>query len=332
MAKYRKLSWQRNIRRVSAPVIAKLRQIPNGVGIVPVCSKRITAADLKAGTFRHLKIKLDDDQPSFPSAILPSDKIGPYSHKNCTGWEVKRTDLPMVPKSIYLGDRPIYGDWSNGSFPLWQERMVYQVDEYGPTDYSIEIDLLKRIEDDCVFKFSLDCVLERSDADFDEDLLFCLNILQENIGHCDIDRSDKTHDEYLATTLVDWEIFPPGSLDRFLAKAKSGTGRANGAANQVIEERVAEFRRLSPERYILGKGGFNRYVGAVLPHDVIVFENIRYGNALYVLYENWEDVSQRSRVDLLKGTSAGYERIPHVEGWEQRFREAVARRPSRARG
>ena len=62
-----------------------------------------------------------------------------------------------------------------------------------------------------------------------------------------------------------------------------------------------------------------------------MFENVRYGNALYVLYENWEDVSQRSRIDLLKGTSADYERIPHMDGWEQQFREAVARRPSRRR-
>jgi hypothetical protein len=237
----------------------------------------------------------------------------------------------MIPKAIYLGERPAYGDWSKGSFSLWQERMVYQIDEYAPTDYSMEIDLLQTTDSNFVFKFSLDCVLDRRDADFDEELLFCLNILQENTGVCDIDRSDKTREEYVATTLVDWEIFPPGSLDGFLAKAKAGLGKANGQSNQVIEERVAEFRRLSPERYILGKGGFNRYIGAVLPNEVVVFENIRYGNALYVLHGNWEEVSQRSRTDLLKGTSASYDRIPHVEGWTQQFREAVARRRSRPR-
>jgi hypothetical protein len=331
MAKYRKLTWQRNMRRIPASVAAKLQQIPDGVGIVPVCTKRIPATGLEGGDFGHLQMKLEGEQPSFPATLLPSADVGPYSHKNCNGWEVKRLDLPMVPKTIYLGDRPIYGDWSNGSFPLWQERMVYQVNEYGPTDYSIKIDLLQSSEGGFVFKFGLDCVLDRSDPDFDEELLFCLNVLQENTGSCDIDRSDKTREEFVATTFVDWEIFPPGSLDRFLAKAKSGLGRANEEANRVIEERVAEFRRLSPERYILGKGGFNRYIGAVLPNDVVVFENIRYGNALYVLYENWEDVSQRSRIHLLKGTSADYERIPHVEGWGQRFREAVKRRPSRRR-
>jgi hypothetical protein len=94
---------------------------------------------------------------------------------------------------------------------------------------------------------------------------------------------------------------------------------------------VEEFRRLSPERFILGKGGFNRYIGAVLPHDIVVFENLRYGNALYVLYENWEEVSQRSRVDLIKGTSADYERIPHVDGWVVQFRKAVRRGQSGGR-
>ena len=238
----------------------------------------------------------------------------------------------MVAKTVSLGERPIYGDWSNGSFSLWQKRMVYPVGEYGPTDYSIEINLLRSADDSFIFKFALDCVLDRNNLNFDDDLIFCLNILQENTGSCGIDRSNKKLEEYVATTLVDWEIFPPGSVDRFLAKVKAGLGKADSEGNKVIEERVAEFRRLSPVQYILGKGGFNRYVGAVLPHDIVVFENVRYGNALYVLYENWEDVSQRSRADLLRGTSADYERIPHVGGWVDQFRAAVGRgRPTRRR-
>lgn len=331
MAKFRKLPWQRNIRRIPASVAAKLAEMTDDTNVVPVCTKRVAANDIGAGAFRHLNIKLEGNAPSFPGTQLPPDDVGPYSFKNSHGWEVKRTGLPMIPKTIHLGDRPIYGDWSNGSFPLWQERLVYQVDEYGPTDYSIEIDLLRAVDESFLFKFSLDCVLDPRHPDFDDDLLFCLNVLQENTGTCDVDRSDKRREEYVATTLVDWEIFPPGSLDRFLTKAKLALGKADTKVDQVIEERVAEFRRLSPKQFILGKGGFNHYVGAVLPNDVVVFENIRYGNALYVLYENWEDVSLRSRSELLKGTSAEYERIPHVEGWGDRFRDAVRRRPSRRR-
>lgn len=110
MAKYRKVSWQRNIRGVPASIAAKLQEVPDGIGIVPVCTKRITAAELKGGVFQHLKMKLDGDRPAFAATLLPPDDVGPFSHKNCNGWEVKRPDLPMVPKTIYLGDRPIYGD------------------------------------------------------------------------------------------------------------------------------------------------------------------------------------------------------------------------------
>jgi len=182
MANYRKLPWQRNIRVIPASVAAKLQEVPRGVGIVPVCTKLITATELKDGAFRHLNMKLVADQPSFPATLLPSEDTGPYSAKNCNGWEVKRQDLPMIPKTIYLGERPIYGDWSNGSFPLWQDRMVYQVDEYAPTDYCIDIDMLRKTAASFVFKFKLDCVLDRSDANFDEDLLFCLRVCPETLA------------------------------------------------------------------------------------------------------------------------------------------------------
>ena len=331
MSQYRKVPWQRNIRRIPDAVSSKLNEIERGRGIVPVCTKRVAASDLKAGIFGHLTLSLQGDEPSFSASVLPPSNSGAYSIKNRHGWEIKRTDLPMVPKNIYLGERPIYGDWSNGSFSLWQQRDVYQIEEYGPTDYSIEIDLLRRIDDGFLFKFALDCTLDRDDDGFNDDLLFCLNLLQENTGSCGIESSAKSREDYIATTLVDWEIFPPGSFDRFLAKAKSTISDNSAETNRIIEERVAEFRRLSPERYILGKGGFNRYIGAVLPNGVVSFENIRYGNALYVLYEEWEDISQRSRSELLRGTNANYERIPHVEGWVERFRNAVRAGRSRSR-
>lgn len=331
MGRFRKLPWQRNIRAIPPAVASKLGQLADHVAVVPVCTKRISARELQTGVFGHLRMGLNGNQPFFPTTVLPIEDVGPYSLKNCKGWEVKRTDLPKVTKTVYLGDRPIYGDWSNGSFPLWQDRLVYPVDEYAPTDYSIAIDLLQTTGESSMFKFAMNCTLDRDDRDFEEDLLFCLNVLQENTGMCDIDRSSKSREEYIATTLVDWEIFPPGSVDHFLSKAKSALRRADSEADRVIDERVAEFRRLSPERYILGKGGFNRYIGAVLPHNVVVFENIRYGNALYVLYEDWEDVSQRSRTDLLRGNSSDYERIPHAEGWAERFHNAVRQGRQRRR-
>lgn len=83
---------------------------------------------------------------------------------------------------------------------------------------------------------------------------------------------------------------------------------------------------MNPKSYIVGKGGFSRYIGAKLGDELVVFENIRYGNALYVLYESWETVSKRSRLDLIQGTDADFERIPHVDGWAEQLRAAVRKK------
>ena len=329
MANYKKFSWKKNIRLVPQPIQMKLKSLPKK-NLAVLGLKKVTAADIENGTFDHLGIKVRGGEIVFPAAVTPPPDTGLYSNRNINGWEVKRTDLPKINKTIHLGERPNYGDWSKGSFSLWQTRAVYQVDEFAPRDFQIRISAVKAQNDSATLKFEVSCTLDQADADFDEDLLFCLNLLQENTGLCDVDRAEKTLEEYAASLIVDWEIFPPGSVDAFYAKVSGKIGKVSPETTAVINERVQEFRKLSPQLYIFGTGGFNKYIGAKLSDNVVVFENIRYGNALYVLYENWETVSKRSRIDLMHGTSAEYERIPHAEGWAEHFRAAVRRaRPQR---
>jgi len=78
-------------------------------------------------------------------------------------------------------------------------------------------------------------------------------------------------------------------------------------------------QRLNPQNYIAGTSEFLRYFGAKFGDEFVVFENLNYGNAMYVMYEQWEALSRRSRVDLLKGPRNGFERIPHKDGWEKRL-------------
>ena len=46
--------------------------------------------------------------------------------------------------------------------------------------------------------------------------------------------------------------------------------------------------------------------------DIYVFESALYGNAIYILNENWKELSQKSKADILK--SGNYiERITHKQ-------------------
>ena len=51
--------------------------------------------------------------------------------------------------------------------------------------------------------------------------------------------------------------------------------------------------------------------------NIVAFENIDYGNALYILFDNWQEISQMSRIDILKRHEKDYIRIIHKDGWEK---------------
>jgi hypothetical protein len=67
----------------------------------------------------------------------------------------------------------------------------------------------------------------------------------------------------------------------------------------------------------------NRYIGALFADDLVVFENVRYGNALYVLYGNWEEISKRPRIDLLRNRDVSFERFVHSADWTERFQAHI---------
>lgn len=75
----------------------------------------------------------------------------------------------------------------------------------------------------------------------------------------------------------------------------------------------------------------NSYVGAMFADDLVVFENVRYGNALYVLYGNWDTTSRRSRIDLLKTRDGKFDRIVHSHGWQSQLFKLIERE-KRSRG
>lgn len=80
--------------------------------------------------------------------------------------------------------------------------------------------------------------------------------------------------------------------------------------------------KLRPQALVTGTSHFARYVGAKFRDDLVVFENIRWGNAIYVMFEDWEDLSKLSRTELI-ASDHSFERVVHRDGWERRLRAIV---------
>jgi len=299
--------------------------------VVAACAKRLRPQDV--GRYGRLGLRLENGQLVVPPPFVPDASAGKYSRFNVEGKEVIRRDLPKTQKEFCFY-APDWGDWSHGSHLVCHTRDVYQRDFIPPKEVELTITMLDNRDGTFLVKFAIDQVINRRSADFEADLLYNLNILQENIGAADVFPSEATLADYSATIRVDWELLPVGQLGPHEAVNRLLRGKRPITAEQraIMEERLGTFARLRPTHFISGTSGFIRYFGAKYANDFVVFENIRYGNALYVMFERWQDLSQRSRIDLLKGDREGFERIEHREGWEERLKAMLQRYRDTHRG
>jgi hypothetical protein len=144
--------------------------------------------------------------------------------------------------------------------------------------------------------------------------------LRENIHlHASIVATDVSVAGWLADQRVTWEILPRGeaSFERVVERLN-----ANPSSPRVREmrDRYQAVDSMHPGAVVVGDGEFSRYFGFKFREDLVALENLDYGNALYVMYEDWSVLSKRSRVDLLADANANYDRIIHSSGWEDRLK------------
>ena len=310
-------NWQKHFRYIPDAVLKKLHAMGDKIVVAGV--KKVSASELNEGKYTHLGMTIKNGSPAFAERITPNPMNGKYSMWNVHGREIVRKDLPMVTKT-FTAETPNWGDWSNGSHEIEWDRDVYQREFVPPKGLEISITLLESEggqDPVYVFRFSTEEILEKGEKDFPTSLFFNINLLQENVGIANVFAAEAPTSEYLKTISVMWEILPPGERNEILNRVLSKFREPSPALKQKLEERYGLLSKLKPVAYISGTSGFQRYFGAQFKDDLVVFENLEYGNAVYVMFENWEELSKLSRIELLKSRKTGFERIVHRTGWQQ---------------
>lgn len=315
----------RNFRKLPHHVLDKLANIDNNE-IVVGFAKTYNAKEIEDGLLNHLQIYVNETGLILPEPIIPCSKMGKYSKRNAEGSIIIRRDLPKCTLYYRTMEAP---NWNgNGTHDVEIPVNGYPRDIISPTLFSITIN-----SDDpssglakYTLRFRLNHTINKTAPDFRNELLYCINILQENISNCDIYPSDITMSEYLAALHVEWELLPPDtSLQRIIQHLFSR--RILTDQEQIIlNERKAFIESLNPQQIILGTSGFVRYYGALVRNNLAVFDNIRYGNALYIMFEDWQFLSRRSRIELLSGRfGTNFYRIPHKNNWQMVAKNIINR-------
>ena len=276
----------------------------------------IQKTDIARGAYNHLGIKMVDGKVHFPNTIYPEELAGIYARRNRNGivWILK--DLPKVIKT-YSFDSPNFGDPDKGYHTTYIDREVYQRRFEPPREWAISVSLVSQDEDQVSIRVQIETILDRQHPDFSRDLFFAINLLQEQCRDCHVFRPDISDDELARITAVGWVIFPPGTIDRTFTEITSRLRVPSPQRQHEIEHRANALASLHPTGYIVGSGMNSHYFGARFGENIVAFENIDYGNALYILFDNWQEISQMSRIDIMKRHERDFIRIIHKDGWEK---------------
>jgi hypothetical protein len=316
----------KNFKKLPNLVTLKIEEIQGDV--IEVRSVQVLSGEKLAG-FSQLNINISEVCVAASWVIEPHALEGRTSVKNAEGWTVKRTDLPKYSKT-FCHDAPKYGDPRRGWSTICRDIEVYHKDTFLPRNHEVVVTVDEQLPDgNFGVKFTLSDCFDKTSPSFEEDLLFGINLLQENFGGAEVSAPDAPGHYF--TEVLDWELFLPGSVEAVLSALNVAGRLTNPDEVAVARTRLKLFEKYEPENYIKGMSGNDTYIGAKYADDLVVFESTKYGNAMYLLYVDWEDLSTRPRSELLKMAGNEVDRIVHHGAWENEFRGLLGKK-LRARG
>lgn len=314
---------KKNLRLIPKSIKARLREFGKA-SVVAGCSRTYSAESLTRGALAHLGVTLTNSNLSYPKSVVPNEGSGRFSYRNVNGQEIVRRDLPIETHYRSV-ETPNWGDSYNGTHTVDLPYQKYPRDFIAPKMLEIKISVANDDSgrSEYVFIFNVARVLEPKTKGFESDLLEDLNLLQENIGTCGVHKSDATVADYLKTLRVSWEVLPPGTRDEAIERVFRGRS-PSVKEKALVEDRYDFLKSLKPKKLVFGISGLQRYFGGLMRDDLVVFENIEYGNAVYIMFDDWKDLSKRTRTELLSGRFGdNFERVLHVRGWKSSIREIV---------
>lgn len=240
------------------------------------------------------------------TCVVPQP-IGPVTRFNLYGKELIHKEMEKEHREIERDYHIV--DWHGTDHygTCFQNRMCY------PKEY-IFPPLSRIIRDSGKLRSEL---LTKADVEL---LKHTINMFLEVFGYCEIvDKDENPIGQKIKIKEVSWRILPPGkypweraekALDDYFEKAL-------GKNKEVLRNNHKTFAKYEPDFLAIGENSFNGYVVyGYTNKNLYVFESNQVGNATYVFKGDWENASQLTKYDIIKGNLC-HKRIVHAKTWEK---------------
>lgn len=251
---------------------------------------------------------------------LPPASTGRWSKWNINGREIVRRDLPKTYHSWTIEAPDFQG---SGTHPITFSREVFRKQRlYGQ---QIEAAVTRRDEPrDSLVGTVLLTLQAPYDEDAEQAYLYAASLARTWFGSATAYSLDETGIPQVPDQSVSWDFLPDGTVEEMReAVVRKFGGSAPPQEIEIMIDRLEKVQSLAPEKRLVGSSGLQRYIGYMFGEDFVAFENPRVGNALYLMYGDWESLSQLSRSQLLASREGDFDRIIHSARWFERLRLAV---------
>lgn len=244
--------------------------------------------------------------------LLPAPLFGDTSIYNAEGLYIPRKDMPK--EIAYRQHEWHLKDWGgyshSGISDIPYER--YPQRFIPPPSIELQISL-----DESSRKFISSDKLTFSKESY-EKIKITINLFLELFGEFEIFTESLIPSMTAPTKRVYWEILPKGVYpwEKLKSKLTPIIERASKGNQPLIKYRLEIINKAKPDFYAIGEAGFYGYVIFGFEKKTLyVLESIYYGNATYVFEEGWEELSKKTKAEILT-ESLQKDRIIHREGWE----------------
>lgn len=286
---------------------------------------RVAAMEaLDVGKMKRLGVSTSGEDIEVTSPLLP-DGPGRWANWNRKGRVIPRPDWPKQTRT-WTTTSPNFGDAGRYGYSSQMHSRDKQATQtlHGKA-FAFDVAAKKRPDGKVVVDFMLEPVFAAS-VDLDSpDLLMAVSLTREVVGTPRVFSANARCTDWQNSQNFDWEFLPvdhTGAAPDYDVVADTLGIPRNSSMRDTFQDRYSQIREMEPISIRYGNTGFVRYVAFEFD-NAVVLENYYYGNAAYVMYEDWEALSKRTRLDLLADPSARFERVTHSKDWKAKLTEAV---------
>lgn len=296
-----------------------------------ITSKRVLNIDRYLSPFRReaqiyvaTKIDASSDNARLVSAgfldpnltgikIIPR-ATGPVSKFNSEGEDIPLKDQP---KETYYRETCIK-DWHGYYHYVDIADKRYKRKHIDAPLFEVS---LVEINDD---KYVISDLLDNKVSE-KETIKHVINLFLELFGRCTILGNDKAP-LFEATSMrrANWQILPEGAIvwER-VSQAAGRIADERELIGQMQKHRFDTIIKYRPDELYYGTGGFHGYLVFVfLRKNIVVMENMIYGNATYVFKDNWKELSKLSKAEIIHN-NLQQKRLIHSEKWVGEIRQLL---------